>query len=233
MTTLSIPSFRPSIFHPLTGGKNHKKNSVQDIVLAPLNALKKAFCYSWHTIDMAFKVTIYHCSLVYNVAMNQLFPNSWKWWNEIDPQIYLGAEPLSNKGHFKALTEMGFTLILSKLEDFEYSNGMLTKPVRPEQWESSQIHVWRSPTRDGTRINENQLNNDLIRMRQEILARGKIYVHCKAGRGRSAMTVIAYYMKYEGMTFDAAYAYVKSKRPQVFLTASQTRLLKRINFSAL
>lgn len=40
----------------------------------------------------------------------------------------------------------------------------------------------------------------------------KIIVFCRAGHSRSPTIVIAYLMKYENMTFDEAYKYVKNKR---------------------
>ncbi len=53
-----------------------------------------------------------------------------------------------------------------------------------------------------------------------------IYVHCKAGRGRSATIVVAYLLKYgtEGQTFknfDEAYGFVKKIRPQINLNKNQ------------
>ena len=42
-----------------------------------------------------------------------------------------------------------------------------------------------------------------------------VYVHCKAGRGRSATVVLCWLMQAKGLTPDEAQAYVQAKRPQV------------------
>lgn len=42
-----------------------------------------------------------------------------------------------------------------------------------------------------------------------------VLVHCNAGVSRAATVGIAYLMQYQGMGFDAAYSYVKEKRPAI------------------
>lgn len=45
------------------------------------------------------------------------------------------------------------------------------------------------------------------------LTGGKILVYCRAGMSRSASLCIAFFMKYHGLSFDAAFMYVKDRRP--------------------
>ena len=42
-----------------------------------------------------------------------------------------------------------------------------------------------------------------------------VYLHCKAGRSRSATVLIAYLMKTQGWTLDKAYEFARSKRAVV------------------
>ncbi|KNE57111.1 hypothetical protein AMAG_02861 [Allomyces macrogynus ATCC 38327] len=42
-----------------------------------------------------------------------------------------------------------------------------------------------------------------------------VYVHCKAGKSRSATAVMAYLIMHQGYSFDRAWAHVKEKRPAV------------------
>ena len=213
--------------HGVQAPPKKKTHRITRIALAPFHALEKLFKAIFHKINYARKVIVYQCSLVFNVALNALRPNYWKWWNEIDNHIILGAEPLRNKGHFNAIKQMGVTFVLSKIENFEYKDGLLTKPVKPQSWGEANITLWRSPTVDGASVDHAQLWADVQVMHAEIQRGGKIYVHCKAGQGRSAMTVIGYYMVYHGMNFDQAYAFVRSKRHQVFLNPMQKNMMRK------
>jgi protein-tyrosine phosphatase len=51
------------------------------------------------------------------------------------------------------------------------------------------------------------------------------YVHCKAGRGRSTVVVVAFLVQYRGMTREEAFDVVKAKRPHVSLHPKQWRIL--------
>ncbi|KAL3943959.1 MAG: hypothetical protein SGBAC_001953 [Bacillariaceae sp.] len=48
-----------------------------------------------------------------------------------------------------------------------------------------------------------------------MLRKGSILVHCEYGVSRSSTVVIAYLMRYHGMTRDEAYVLVKKRRPKV------------------
>jgi atypical dual specificity phosphatase len=52
----------------------------------------------------------------------------------------------------------------------------------------------------------------------KVLAGGKVYVHCKAGRARSATVVICWLVKYRGMTLNQAQQHLLRCRPHVNAT---------------
>jgi protein-tyrosine phosphatase len=43
-----------------------------------------------------------------------------------------------------------------------------------------------------------------------------VYVHCKAGRGRSVAVVLAYLVKWQGLSAEEAQKVVHSVRPHVY-----------------
>ncbi|KAL0480468.1 dual specificity protein phosphatase [Acrasis kona] len=43
----------------------------------------------------------------------------------------------------------------------------------------------------------------------------QILVHCQAGQSRSASALIAYYIKYRGLTLEDALSYVRERKPDV------------------
>lgn len=57
---------------------------------------------------------------------------------------------------------------------------------------------------------------------------GDVYVHCKAGQGRSAQSILAYLMKHEQESVDQAITHMQRDRPNITLiTTAQVQLLKK------
>lgn len=63
--------------------------------------------------------------------------------------------------------------------------------------------------------------HDVMHNKKEV-----VYCHCKAGKGRSWMVVIAYLTTYGGMSFEDAEAVVRAARHQVSPSASQVNFAK-------
>ncbi len=59
---------------------------------------------------------------------------------------------------------------------------------------------------------------------------GDVLVHCAAGQQRSAAVIAAYLMNKKGMSMEEAIKYIKSKKPDAFLTGVNFRdALKSMN----
>lgn len=54
-------------------------------------------------------------------------------------------------------------------------------------------------------------------IRAQMMKGVTVLVHCHAGIQRSATIIAAYIMKYEGLNIERTIAYMKSKKPDVFL----------------
>ncbi len=59
-------------------------------------------------------------------------------------------------------------------------------------------------------------------LQSHALRGGKVYVHCKAGRARSATVVICWLVKYRGMTLEQAHASFARLPPTHELQACRT-----------
>ena len=163
------------------------------------------------------KPLVFEALLIFNLVKNFFF--GWEWWNKIDDNIYLGGIPLERFGHENLLkTNIGIKAVLSIVEDFEFEQTTVVgKAVLKRAWKTH-LHLrcgdFHPPTNE-------TLNKGAKWLKDQVEEGKKVYVHCKSGVGRSASIVVAYYMKYRGMTLDKARNKVALKRPYIFSSNSK------------
>lgn len=126
------------------------------------------------------------------------------WWDPVDDQIVLGAYPF--EADVPGLADMGVTSVLNTCAEY---------PGPAEQYKRFDIEQCRVPTVDFVHPTLASIEKGVEFIDRAIAKGGKVYVHCKAGRGRSATVVVCWLMKHKGMTADEAQAYLLKKRPQV------------------
>lgn len=159
----------------------------------------------------------YEASLAYTK-----FYGEDNWWTKIEPlKLYLGALPLTNQGHLDEIVKLGVTHVLSMVEDFEIEDGWFDTPVKGLDWEEHGIVTKQIKAVDFLPLKQEEIEEGVAYL-DTLLEEGKmVYVHCKAGRGRSASIVIVYLMKHHGLSFDEAFAFVKEQRSQINLNNEQ------------
>ncbi|MBA3237584.1 MAG: dual specificity protein phosphatase family protein [Parachlamydiaceae bacterium] len=164
-----------------------------------------------------YKKVKYETSLAYTkwTCANQ-------WWNKIEPyNIYLGALPLKNEGHFELILGLGVTRILSMLESFELEDGWREIPVKAADWQKQGVEVEQIHAVDSCPLKLSEIERGVNYLAMNLEGSHTVYVHCKAGRGRSATIVIAYLMKHQKLSYEEAFHYVKKLRPKIHLSAAQ------------
>lgn len=138
----------------------------------------------------------------------------WRQWDAIDEHVILGAIPV--RGDLERLHALGVTAVINLCEEF---------PGEPQKLAALGMTQLYLPTLDYHCPSLDDINTALDFIRTHTSSKGKrpsaanpsgsIYIHCKAGRGRSAAVALCYLMVSRGLTAADAAKLLKQLRPAV------------------
>lgn len=174
-----------------------------------------AAVWSWRSQSAWAKRVKYEASLQYTVWTQD------EWYSEIVPNMWLGALPLNEQHHLVELGQLGITTVVSLVEAFEKQRGWAWTPVDDEQWLTHGVQVINVEAVDFEPLTQANLADAVTALRDAMQRERRVYVHCKAGRGRSASVVIAYLMLEHGLSFAKAHDHVRLRRPSINVNAYQ------------
>ncbi|CAK1547475.1 unnamed protein product [Leptosia nina] len=182
---------------------------------------------------MFARVTFYP-TLLYNVFMEKV--SSRRWYDRMDDNVILGALPF--QGMTKQLVEEeNIKGVVSMNETYElkiFSNdGQKWLQYGVDFLQLATTDIFEAPNQDklyeGVRFINRFLpqGNKLpgMPLDEKQVNSGTVYVHCKAGRTRSATLVGCYLMMRNGWTPNEAVEYMKSRRPHILLHTKQWQAL--------
>jgi protein-tyrosine phosphatase len=156
-----------------------------------------------------------------------------KKWNLIIPHLILGIIPnkedaLEIKAEFPNLG-----LVVSSVQTFEIVDNQ-----HPDDWEKVDVNHHHVSIADFTSdVKVSNILETIRKMHDRIEKGFDVYVHCKAGRGRSALIVACYlaaYARGEGKPLpgnakaEDILAFMKSIRPQVKLKERHFKLIRSV-----
>ncbi|MCC5832238.1 MAG: dual specificity protein phosphatase family protein [Chlamydiales bacterium] len=145
-------------------------------------------------------------------------------------KIFLGALPNRFRNNAEHLVnEEGVKGILSLNEDWEVkqANGLML-PYTDSDYTELGVKSERMTVKDHTLLSDEQLNEAAEKIK-EMLEIGNVYVHCRAGVGRSAMAVAAYLIMYNNSTVEDACTLIETKRPNSTIRKKERRLNEYAN----
>lgn len=166
-------------------------------------------------------------TLAYNMVMRHVAGRDW--WSRIDDTVVLGALPLRHQVD-QLLSEEKIGAVVSMNEDYE----LKFLSMMNEDWVSRNIRflqlsitdIFEAPCQKklwaGVRFIEQHR-----RLESNRKEGGSVYVHCKAGRTRSATLVGCYLMKRNGWNSEQAVDYMRSKRHHILLGPKQWQALRQ------
>lgn len=127
--------------------------------------------------------------------------------NQILPGLYLGDQRCAGLETAESLTALGVTGIVNCTTDYECKS-----------WHEKSIDYIRIAIHDNeaaSLLPYLEGATTFIHKHIHSSAGGTVLVHCMRGASRSASVVLAYLMKYEGMSRGEAYVHAKRRRPLV------------------
>ena len=126
------------------------------------------------------------------------------WWDHIDSHVIVGAYPFSRD--VASLRGEGVAAVVNTCE--EYSG-----PVRQyAQHGIEQLHI---PTTDFTHPRLADVEAAVEFIQKYKLQNDTVYIHCKAGRARSATIAMCWLIKYRDMSAQEAQLHLLECRPHV------------------
>ncbi|CAG5131770.1 unnamed protein product [Candidula unifasciata] len=154
-------------------------------------------------------------SLGLNTLMTKI--GGRRWYDRIDETVLLGALPIKSVTR-NLIEKENVRAMISVTEDFELKHMVYSS----EELKSLGVDRLQLRTTDyiGTPTQEQILQAmHFIRSHQRM--NHCVYIHCKAGRTRSATVAACYVMQHNQWTPEKAVEFIKSKRPHIWLYEKQ------------
>ena len=143
-------------------------------------------------------------TFAWNVTLGRLLKIR-RWWDPVDDAVILGARPL-RRDVARFAKELGVTGVVNMCEEYCGPKDLY------EQFKIEQLWL---PTVDFNPPSVEDISKGVEFIQKHADNGGRVYVHCKAGRARSATVVLCWLVKYRGMTPASAQKLLLEKRPHV------------------
>jgi protein-tyrosine phosphatase len=142
-----------------------------------------------------------------------------RWFDEILPQLWLGGAPAYQRD-YDFLLKQGITAVV---------NIRAERHDDVDLYRAHNIAYLQLPVLDITVPSAEAIDEGVAFIHDQIAQGGKVFIHCAKGRGRAATLTAAYLMRYEGMSYDEAKAFLRGKRPLVKLESRHQQRLQAWN----
>jgi len=165
-------------------------------------------------------------TLAYNVAMERV--SARRWWDRVDSSVILGALPFRSKYTEDLVKQEKIKGVVSMNEDYE----LALFSHQTDGWAKLGVDFLQLSTTDiFCAPSQTKLQHGVKFMKEIAMdsAGESVYVHCKAGRTRSATLVGCYLMevhKDQGWGPEEAVNHMRSVRPHILLHNKQWEALR-------
>uniref|UniRef100_A0A7E4ZUB8 Phosphatidylglycerophosphatase and protein-tyrosine phosphatase 1 n=1 Tax=Panagrellus redivivus TaxID=6233 RepID=A0A7E4ZUB8_PANRE len=174
----------------------------------------------WFVLKMLGSIAFYP-SLAYNLVRNYVQPQRWQWYNRVDENLVLGALPFKSMvTELKENENIGGVVCCTE----EFETKAAYNAMDEAAWAKEGIKFHHVPMQDFTGSTSRHNLHSAVEFIDGVAKEGKsVYVHCKAGRTRSATVATCYLMyKYNYMP-NVAIDIMKRQRHQIILRNAHWR----------
>jgi predicted protein tyrosine phosphatase len=132
-----------------------------------------------------------------------------------EPKIILGALPNQHSSEWETLVrQRKIKAVLSVNEPWERRKISFSSPYTDGDWAERDVEYGKIDAKDHGLLTPEQMEEGARFIHAQIQAGRSVYVHCRAGCGRSSTVIAAYLMKYRGMTIEEACQTITASRKQ-------------------
>jgi atypical dual specificity phosphatase len=146
---------------------------------------------------------VYYPTLAYNALLGRLLKVR-NWWDRVNEHCILGAVPLGNDP--ARLKQMGVTGVVNMCEEY---------PGPEAAYQQLGIEQLWLPTTDFQHPSAEMVDRGAEFIERHKQQHGQVYVHCKAGRARSATVVLWWLVRFGGLSPMQAQQLLLKVRPHV------------------
>ncbi len=144
--------------------------------------------------SLAYNLSLKHVLLITREPSLLVSSSRYDRWNHVlGSNVILGMVPLSNHQHHTKLSQdYRVGAVLTLLEPFEVLPGAIATPVTSAQWSELGINHLHIHAEDFKPLPVTAFQKGVKFIQEQVALGRNVYVHCKAGVGRSASVVVAY-----------------------------------------
>ncbi len=140
-------------------------------------------------------------------------------------KILLGALP----NHYRAegehlVNEERVSAVLSINEAWERVPRGPSLPYTKEEWETLRVNYEEMDALDHEVVSLEDIKKGAAAIHKQVSTGKNIFIHCRAGRGRSATLIAGYFIEYKAMTPEQACNAILASRPSSTVFHKLTRL---------
>ena len=139
-------------------------------------------------------------------------------YNEVACQgpgkLFLGAQPDCYGGFHGLFADNNVRTVVSLNSSKERAGNIWMRPPTDAEYSRHGVKMVKFTLPDHAPVMQGMLDKSADSI-QKGLERGDVYVHCKAGQGRSAQAMLAHFVKHEKMSVDDAIRHMRLGRPNI------------------